>query len=563
PPPARKIPIVVSAVMLGAVGVVLASNTGVGKSLTSLFAPARVQIITKKVIRDRLLVTVTERGNLESSQNEDVYNEVEGQTQIIYIVPEGQEVKKGDIVCKLDDSALQDQLLNQEIATKRAEADYMNAVKTREVAEYAVEEYKLGIYPQDLSTVEGEITLAMSDLARAKDRVKWSDDMLKKKYVSQSQNLAEHLAVQKADISEKQAKLKKQVLETYTKKKQLTELMANVEKAKADELAKEATLNLEQQKEKKLRRQIEKCTLRAPKDGIVVYANDPNQRPGSNQVQIEEGATVRQNQKIFSLPDIRYMQVNTKVHESMLEHIRPGLRARVRVESVDQEFNGRVKRINTMPDAGSWLSSDVKVYTTIVDLDTEGKTSLKPGMSAMVEILVDQLDNVLVIPVMSVLEMGGKDYVYVVTPEGPQRRTVVLGTTNDKIVEVKEGLKEGEQVAMNPEALLTDDERRALANSTSKNYGKAKDWGNGPAAASPGLAPGKEGAGESSPAKAKGKGKAKGKRGGRGAMSPAEREAFLQLSPDEQRKALEARGVPPERIDGLLEMMRNGGPPGG
>ena len=70
-----------------------------------------------------LAVTVTEKGNLESSKNEDVFCEVEGQTTIIMILPEGTQVTKGELVCELDSRHAPDNLTNQEITTKRAEAD--------------------------------------------------------------------------------------------------------------------------------------------------------------------------------------------------------------------------------------------------------------------------------------------------------------------------------------------------------------------------------------------------------------------------------------------------------
>ena len=59
-------------------------------------------MLTFPVKLANLPVTVVEYGNLESSQNEDVYCQVEGQTTIISIIPEGTKVKKGELVCELD-----------------------------------------------------------------------------------------------------------------------------------------------------------------------------------------------------------------------------------------------------------------------------------------------------------------------------------------------------------------------------------------------------------------------------------------------------------------------------
>src|SRR6185437_16945585 len=107
-------------------------------------------------------------------------------------------------------------------------------------------------------------------------------------------------------------------------------------------------------------RQIAKCTLRAPGEGIVVFANETG-RPGSqNQVQIEEGAAVRERQKIFSLPDTTKMRVNTKVHESMVDRIKPGLRSLVRVDAAANEtIKGEVVSVAPMSDPNSNFSSDI------------------------------------------------------------------------------------------------------------------------------------------------------------------------------------------------------------
>src|SRR6185437_1351064 len=142
--------------------------------------------------------------------------------------------------------------------------------------------------------------------------------------------------------------------------------------------------------------------------GLVVYANDPNRMFGSNQSQIEEGASVRERQKVISIPDVAKMQVNAKVHESQIDKIKANLRAQVRVESfADQQFNGLVTEVAPLPDAGNFFSSDIKVYTTRIGIlnPIEG---LRPGMSSEVKILVDRLDNVLSVPVQAILEYSGK-----------------------------------------------------------------------------------------------------------------------------------------------------------
>lgn len=573
---------------LGAAGVVSLGIPGVSKPfkpLTGLFAGPASDVITYEVKRANLPVVVSERGTLESSKNEDAFCQVEGQTTIISIVPEGTKVKKGELVCELDSAALTDQLTNQEITTRGADASYQNAKLTREVAEIAVNEYKEGIFVQELQTAKGEIALAEADKKRAEDRLDWSNQMLKKGYVSVGQNLSEKLTLDRAGFSLEQAQTKLEVLTKYTKGKTVKELESEVEKARSDELAKEATFSLEKTKESKLRRQIKNCKIVAPNDGLVVYANDPGRGMGQQTPQIEEGATVRERQKIFSLPDITKMQVNTKIHESMIDRVTPGLRGRIKVDAFpDETLTGVVAEIKPLPDPSSWFSSDIKVYTSLITIE-KVPNGVRPGMNAQVEILVTQLDNVLAVPVQAVLAYKGKDHIAVRGPEGKfEVRDATLGISNDKLVEVKTGLKAGDLVALNPASLMSEEEKREAFGSSSKDASK-KEWGGGqtkvgqsPVAAK-GTAGGAGGAGGAEGVdKAKAKAKGKGARGAGGGMPPAIREKMQKLAPEDRAKMF--RGTPEERdavmksagltedeIKQLDQMRANfgggGGPPGG
>ncbi len=573
-------------------GITVLSVPGLSKPIRGFFATPDTDIVPYEVKPVALPITVSDKGQLESSKNQDVMSQVEGSTTIITILAEGTKVKKGDLVCELDSASLRDSLTNQKIATQGAEASFQNAKLTREVAEIAVKEYEEGIFLQDKATCEGEIKLAESDLARAADRVDWANRMYEKGYVSKAQKISEELNFQKAKFALEQAQSKLNVLLNFTKGKTIKELRSEVEKARSDELAKEQTYQLEKTKEAKLVKQITNCKLFAPGDGIVVYANDASRNFGSTAPQIEEGATVRERQKIFSLPDITRMQVNAKIHESQINKITSGMKAKIRVDSfADTELDGTVLDVAPLPDPTSFFSSDVKVYTTHVKIDNP-LSGLRPGMNAEVTILVDRKENVLSVPVQAILEYGGKDHIAVRTPNGFERREVELGVTNEKYVEITKGATAGMIVAMNPITLISESEKRELFGVDGKAASK-KDWSNlaskgadtaaGPADAAKGGA-GAAGKGDLAAAKpgdpAKAKAKAKGARG-RGAGGgfaafgakfqkiPAEDRAKLKsASPEEREEILRKAGFTDEELEQMRQMRAGGGggrggPPGG
>src|SRR5271157_2165477 len=523
---AGKVIAVGLACLLALGGITVLSVPGLSKSIRGFFSTTDLDIIPYEVKPAALPITVSDKGTLESSKNQDVLCQVEGSTTIISIQPQGTKVKKGELVCELDSASLRDSLTNQKIATQGAEASFQNAKLTREVAEIAVKEYEKAIFALE------------------------------------------------------QAQSKLHVLLDYTRGKTIKELRSEVEKARSDELAKEQTYQLERTKEAKLEKQIVNCKLFAPGDGIVVYANDPQRSFGSNAPQIEEGATVRERQKIFSLPDISRMQINTKVHESQIDKITPDMKARIRVDAFsDTELEGTVLDVAPLPDPNTIFSSDVKVYTTRVRIDNP-LPGLRPGMNAEVTILVDRKENVLSVPVQAIIEYSGKDHVALRTPSGFERREVELGATNDKFVEVTKGVTAGAVVALNPLTLISENEKRELFGVDGKSAGK-KDWvgfakaKDAEVAAGGATEPGKAASaagkgGDLAKAKgdlAKAKGRTKGAGGGGfgafGAkfqnMAPEDRAKLRTASPEERSEILKRAGFTDDEIEQMQQMRAGGG----
>jgi hypothetical protein len=79
-------------------------------------------------------------------------------------------------------------------------------------------------------------------------------------------------------------------------------------------------------------------------------------------------------------------------------------------------------------------------------------------MTAEVKVLVEEVPETLVVPVQAVAERSGQHFTYVLAPGGVvDRREVSIGKSNDKFVEIKQGLTEGEKVALNARARMTSE----------------------------------------------------------------------------------------------------------
>ena len=425
----------------------------------------------------KLRQVISERGVLEASSTRDLLCEVEGGTTIIMINPEGSSVKKGDVVAELDSATLKDRLVNQMITTQQAEASYKQAKLVREVAEWALKEYfegRFGMEKSSLKRKSAHLEEAIDEAKHRLERTKAARKLLEEATARRvgpatpadivaDLTIADRLAQAELDVKAREVDLEAtlgegRLLVDFTYEKRMKGLKVDVEQAKADELSRQSSWELEKTKGRKLERQIERCTLKAPIDGLVVYANDP--RPG--RLQIEEGGSVRERQKIVSVVDLTApMRLNTKVHESIVDRLAVGQPVKITIDALANEiFNGKVQTIAPMADPNSFFANGVKSYTTRVSIkDAPADFNLRPGMSASAEILVGELDNVLQVPYSSVFAPTGNwDHLFVaVKPPGgvPEWREVTLGAFSyQQAVEVKAGLKPGDRVVREPDATM-------------------------------------------------------------------------------------------------------------
>src|SRR5260370_38776716 len=182
---------------------------------------------------------------------------------------------------------------------------------------------------------------------------------------------------------------------------------------------------------------------------MVVYSNSEMFRSSSGP-QIYEGAVVRERQPLIDLPDVTDMQVSARIHESKIAQLREGLTATVHVDAhAGKSYHGKVRQGALVPNSASWPNRELKEYAAIIQLNDQANeiAGLKPGMTAVVEILADQLEAVLQAPVQSCVERGGRYFAWVLDVEDrSKRRGRCPGTGNDKLIDVVDELGEGDAV---------------------------------------------------------------------------------------------------------------------
>ncbi len=350
-----------------------------------------------------------------------------------------------------------------------------------------------GAASQELRELNDDITLSMANLERAINTLEWTEKLYEKKYVAETELRSDRLEKQSLEINKEKAKIALELFKLYEFPKEAVKLLSDYEEAKRElvrtyararsKLAqaqadlKSAQSRYESRKERlnRTKRNIEFCIITAPAPGLVTYGagtSGEHWRRMRGSGIIAEGEMVYERQTIISLPDTAEMIAEIDVHESSVDKVRPGQRAKIVMDAFpDRTLEGEVLKVAPLPNQDrSWFSPDLKVYTTQVPI--EGTHDfLKPGMSAKVEILVERLEDVIIVPVQVVGNQGGKKVCYCLTPRGVEKRVVQTGSFNDTFVQVTDGLEVGEEVLLSPPRLTEaepEDESEPQVESKSK-----------------------------------------------------------------------------------------------
>ena len=166
----------------------------------------------------------------------------------------------------------------------------------------------------------------------------------------------------------------------------------------------------------------------------------------------------------------------------MVDKVKVGQKATVRISAFpDTILQGEVASVAVLPDSQSrWMNPDLKVYTTEVKILDQKQVELKPGMSARVEILIARLEDVVYVPIQSVTMRGGKHLCFVMTDGSSEAMAVETGMNNDKFVEIKKGLEEGQKILLcapvvpeKEEGDKPDDQQEEPATKVAKSPAKA------------------------------------------------------------------------------------------
>ncbi|HEX9185804.1 MAG TPA: HlyD family efflux transporter periplasmic adaptor subunit [Vicinamibacteria bacterium] len=361
-----------------------------------------------EVKRADLVLTVEVEGELAAVRSTEigVPPVAEVDFKIAFLAPEGQAVKKGESVLRLDT-----ELLERQLAEKRAElAEAQKKVEQKEI--------DLGMKLLDL---EQQAAQTRAELGRAQ---------------------------LKADVPpevQQRIELEKALLDKRGRERDIQNLEAE---ARVTEALTGAELDsLRQQRDRAagrvaaLEAGIERMNIRAPQDGIVIYR--ANWRDEKKKV----GDSVWFGEVVLAIPDLAAMKGDAFVDEADGGPVGEGQPVTVRLEArTDFDVKGKVARIARTVRQRSWRTP-LKGYRVEVALEKTDPTFMRPAMRFRGEIETGRLPGLLLVPRDAVFLRDDGPVVWAKRAFAWREVKVRLGRSNRTQVEVVSGLAEGDRVS--------------------------------------------------------------------------------------------------------------------
>jgi len=411
--------------------------------------------LTHTITRGDLQVTVTEQGALESSDNTEIICKVRGQNTVTWVIENGTYVEPGDELLRLDTLYLEEAISDRKKYANGARSSAERWRANMQLAEISIEEYEKGSFVTQMMNLEKDLRLSESNLLTAQSMHEHAKMMHERGYLSELQVDKKEFIVKQAqlDVEVKQTQI--DALENYTRKTRLETLNGNFKAAEAQFKASDERARADIMRRDQAIEEYEHCIVVAEKSGMVIY---PQADAWKSAPEIAEGVSVHKNQVLLLMPDLTKMQVKVGIHESIIDRVTAGLVAKVILP--DRTLTGEVISVASVASPAGWWTGNVVTYDTVVKLPfAEG---LKPGMSAEVQIILSENTDVPTIPVAAVLETEEGYACWVPSPDGPQRRSLILGNSNDQFIVIEDGLTEGEDVYLNPLAFITEAQNEAM-----------------------------------------------------------------------------------------------------
>ena len=376
-------------------------------------------IKTATVTDTTLGVTVSASGKVTAAQPIDVYPPIAGTLAKIY-VKDGQAVTAGQKIAVMDKGPL-------EVAVKQAKS----ALKSAESALESV---------NDSTPTSKEIKAAKLELSAARESYE-----VAKMSLAEAKNPTPPAVRSKSTIESAEASVKSSKASVLNAETAVSKLEKAQDNGSAQTAA-EAGVSAAQAAYDVAKENLAAATLYAPVAGTVFFNPTAPAAGADGKMPLPSaGSGVSAVSAPFSVTNLNASAFTAEVDEADIDRVKLGMAADVTLDAfAGQTFKTKVVRINP---AAQPTATGGTIFQVDLALKDTGKTILL-GMKGDATVQVSSIKGAITIPVEALFNENGKNFVYKVDNNKLSQTFITVGATTDTSVEVLQGLKQGDVVAL-------------------------------------------------------------------------------------------------------------------
>lgn len=410
----------------------------VAKSAIKAMMPANIEVSTAKI--GEIQKSLDTSGTFKSMKQKIYFSPISATVSKCY-VEVGDVVKEGAKLVEFDLSELQ---------TKQAEA---NLQKDSNYYSYLDSLEKSKKAEQNLSNAENEITRLKNQISTQKNNINNIQNYIAELNRNQGSQTGSSANSKTQTSSNVESMLSSAQRDLERAQSDLADLQSDLSKRESEkEQAKSSILTEDEKKKLEVEKYSAEMSaevagqtaakgssgIAAEFEGIVTDIKTPT---GSMASQGGELLTIESNQEI-------YLEVELSKYD--LEIVEEGENAKITLG--DYTYDGIVSKISRAVVKNEQGKSSIIAEIKVLNPDD----NIYLGIEGKVTIEGKKYTNILIIPTESINVSKNESFCYVVKDSKVERRTIEAGATNGQSTQIVEGLKQGEQVVLNPENVVED-----------------------------------------------------------------------------------------------------------
>src|SRR5215217_4857561 len=446
------------------------------------------EVITVKIdVRPELKQTVTASGEVRPIRYIKLTSEVPGRIEEIYVTA-GDQVTKGKPLVRVDPKQLQSSQEAQWAATQASLNDVQNARNAVNSAQQSlvVAEASVAAARQQVVAMQTSVDRAQVEVNTAQRELKRYTELIESGVASRFEydTARDRLETAKIALDTAKANLEAQNIAVKEAQERANQQRIGVKEAQTSIKTSEMRANQQAAMLRGQTSQRSKATQLSPLNGVVA---DIPTRVG------EYAVSQLSTTPLMTIADMSQINVEVNVDETEINHVQVGQEAKVKVDALgEKEIKAVVTQKNPLAvsksDATGGLSNRVnvqeakefKVTLELRDLSEDIQNALRPGMSSTATITTDTKNNVLAVPLESIVEKaptpaaspaasvagsvpaaspGGEKPkaqkgVYLIEGNKVRFIEVTTGITGEADIEVTSGVKENMEIVRGPSRVL-------------------------------------------------------------------------------------------------------------